>query len=155
LEERHIADSLRAVRALGRASRAHDLGSGAGLPGVPLAIALPGTAFTLIEPARKRAAFLELVIDELGLSNARVVVARAEDVGVVADVCVARALAPLERAWSLARPLLEPGGCLVYFAGESFGTVPDLPDAGGLTFERSNPSSVLESVGPLVIITRT
>lgn len=125
LYRRHVLDSLGAAAAFEPGDRAAlDLGSGAGLPGVVLAVALPGVRFVLLEPRARRAGFLELAVDRLGLENAEVRVARAEDLvgeapGV--DVVTARAFAPLPRSWAAAHPLLRPGGRLVYFVGERTG----------------------------------
>lgn len=152
LEERHIADSLRAVPPLADAAHVYDLGSGAGIPGIPLAIAMPRATFILVEPARRRAAFLELAVERLGLRNAVVAMKRVADLREASGACVARALAPLERTWTLAERLLRPGGRLVYFAGRGFATIPALPEAASVRIE---PNSLLESGGPLVIITRT
>ena len=121
IAERHVDDSLRAVGCL-RPTDIHliDLGAGAGLPGIPIAIAEPGRHVVLLEPTRKRAAFLELAVERLGLRNAEVLMARAEDVDLDADACLARALAPPARSWELASPLLRPHGRLLYFAGRSW-----------------------------------
>jgi len=119
LWERHIEDCLRATAAFRRQDRvAYDLGSGAGLPGIVLACALPDRRFRLAEPRRRAAAFLELAVERLTLANVELLIARAEDLEDSADVATARAFAPLDRAWSAAHRLLRPGGRLVYFAGE-------------------------------------
>lgn len=96
-----------------------DLGSGAGLPGVVLAMLLPGTEVTLLEPALRRAAFLEECVAELKLGNVRVVRARAEQMAgkIAADVVTARAVAPLDRLAALALGLLKPGGILLAVKG--------------------------------------
>lgn len=156
LRERHILDSLRATRALSERDReAVDLGTGAGLPGVVLAIARPAVRFTLLEPRRRRAAFVELVLERLGVRNARVLTRRAEEFGALvaegreraADVAFARALGPLERCLSLARQVLGPGGRLVWFAGGRSATS---PPPGAVLIE----TPALESAGPLVIMGR-
>jgi 16S rRNA (guanine527-N7)-methyltransferase len=118
LHERHILDSLRAA-ALFRPNdtRALDLGSGAGLPGLVLAIAVPRCRFVLAEPRRKRAGFLELAVERLALANVEVAVARAEEMTGEWDVATARAFAPLARAWKIGHRLLRLGGRLIYFAG--------------------------------------
>jgi len=118
IHERHILDSLRAA-ALFRPNDtgALDFGSGAGLPGIVLAIAVPRCWFVLVEPRRKRAGFLELVVERLALPNVEVVVARAEEMTGEWDVATARAFAPPARAWKLGHRLLRPGGRLIYFAG--------------------------------------
>jgi 16S rRNA (guanine527-N7)-methyltransferase len=150
--QRHVVDSLRAAAAVGPEDRTgYDLGSGAGLPGIVVAIAAPELVVRLVEPRRKAIAFLELAVAELGLRNAQVVPGRAEELTAPVDLCFARALAPIDGAWQVAAPLLETGGRLVYFAGRR-ARVPDrLPLAASVRIARDMS---LESSGPLVIITR-
>lgn len=118
----HLADSLVALELEPvRAARSlADLGSGAGLPGLPLAIALPGVQVTLVESAARKCAFLERAIERCGVANARVVHARAETwpEGLDSvDVVTARALAPLAIVVEYAAPLLVLGGTLVAWRG--------------------------------------
>jgi 16S rRNA (guanine527-N7)-methyltransferase len=96
-----------------------DLGSGAGLPGIVLALVLPDSEVVLLEPALRRATFLEECVAELGLANARVVRARAEQMAgeLAADVVTARAVAPLDRLAALAVGLLKPGGIVLAVKG--------------------------------------
>jgi 16S rRNA (guanine527-N7)-methyltransferase len=96
-----------------------DLGSGAGLPGIVLALLLPDSEITLLEPMARRAAFLTECVSELGLGNARVCRARAEELAgtLAVDVVVARAVAPLGRLAALALRLLRPGGILLAIKG--------------------------------------
>ena len=150
--ERHVSDCLRAASLVTPEDRvAYDLGSGAGLPGIVVAIAAPDLAVRLVETRRKAIAFLELAIAELGLPNAVVVPRRAEDLADPADLCFARAVASIARSWELAAPVLHPRGRLVYFAGRR-GRVPTaLPLA---TSVRTVENLRLETSGPLVIITR-
>ena len=152
LRERHILDSLRAVSALSPGdSRAIDLGSGAGLPGVVVAIARPSLHVVLVEPRRARVAFLELVVEDLRLPNATVLAARIEDVDEQVDVCFSRAFAALPEAWRAAAPRLREGGRLVYFAGAG-AAPPETPfDASAVEVLES---PLLESSGPLFIMTR-
>jgi 16S rRNA (guanine527-N7)-methyltransferase len=98
-----------------------DVGSGAGLPGVVLAIVRPDLKVALVEPLLRRSTFLGEVIAELGLPNARVVRSRAEDLHgeLVVDVVTARAVAPLDRLARWTLPLLRPGGTLVALKGGS------------------------------------
>lgn len=118
----HLADSLvglefEPIRAAGKLA---DLGSGAGLPGVPLAIALPETSVALVESASRRSAFLERAVAVSHATNALVVHARAETwpEGLAAfDVVIARALAPLAVVVEYAAPLLVVGGALVAWRG--------------------------------------
>ena len=152
LRWRHTLDSLRAVRTIRpRDTDAYDLGSGGGLPGVVIATALPRLEVTLVEARRRRAAFLELVIERLELQNASVLASRIQDLTRPVDVCFARALAPAAESWALAGRLLRPGGRLVYFAGDGVDRATAVPE--GVQIEvRETP--VLESAGALVIMTR-
>ncbi len=152
LRERHILDSLRAVRVVRPGDgRALDLGSGAGLPGLVVAIARPGLDVVLVEPRRARVAFLELAVEHLRLSNVSVLPARIEDVDELVDLCFARAFAPWPDAWRVAAPRLRQGGCLVYFAGA--GAEPPEPPSDASAVEVLE-SPLLESSGPLFIMTR-
>ncbi len=118
----HLADSLIALE-LGQvraASALADLGSGAGVPGLPLAIALPHADVVLVESAARKCAFLERAVASCGVANVRVVHARAEAwlAGLAAfDVVTARALAPLEVVVEYSAPLLVLGGTLVAWRG--------------------------------------
>jgi 16S rRNA (guanine527-N7)-methyltransferase len=149
---RHVADSLRAVPHVPSPARAYDLGSGAGLPGIPVAIALPDSTFELVEPNQRKGGFLELAVRELGLDNVKVRVCRAQDLDEPAEACLSRAFASLERAWELSRPLLRPGGRLIYFAGTGAESPPSLPGARAVD---EFPADVLETAGALIIITAT
>lgn len=118
----HVIDSLSALpwlRPRG-ADRILDLGSGGGFPGVPIAAALPGATVTLLEPIRKKAAFLRTAVDATGLTERVAVIAgRAEEVASEPtkrgtwSVVTARAVASAADLVELAFPLLEPGGVLV------------------------------------------
>jgi len=119
----HLADSLVALEldAVRSAGTLADLGSGAGVPGLPLAIALPGVSVALVESAARKCAFLERAIARCGVANARAIHARAESwpEGIEAfDVVTARALAPLEVVVEYAAPLLVLGGTLVAWRGQ-------------------------------------
>jgi 16S rRNA (guanine527-N7)-methyltransferase len=151
LEVRHVEDSLRAATAVDPADRsAADLGSGAGLPGIPVAIACPWLVVHLFEARRARAAFLELAVEQLGLSNARVVDRRVEAASERVDVCFARAFGSPRVSWVAAERLLLPAGRLVYFAGDGF-LESQLPT--GISSDVA--LSALARSGPLVIMTRT
>ena len=99
-----------------------DVGSGAGLPGIPLALAAPACSVTLLEPLSRRVTFLDEVVADLGLApRVTVLRGRAEEAARTNpgyDVAVSRALAPLDRlaAWCL--PLLRPGGRVLALKGE-------------------------------------
>ena len=120
--ERHVLDSVAATTAFTREDRdAVDLGSGAGLPGIALAIELPGVRFVLAESRARRVGFLEYAVAELELENVSVHHGRAEALPHGAfDVATARAFAPPLRSWAAAEPLLRPAGRLVYFSGGPF-----------------------------------
>jgi 16S rRNA (guanine527-N7)-methyltransferase len=96
-----------------------DLGSGAGLPGLVLAMLLPGTAVTLLEPMERRCRFLTEAVTELGLANVSVLRRRAEDVTVRTDVVTVRAVAPLPRLAQLAIGLVRPGGMVLAIKGRT------------------------------------
>lgn len=98
-----------------------DLGSGAGLPGLVLALARPDLHVTLIEPMARRVAFLEEAVQSLGLDRVEVVRVRADGwrTGRRFDVVTARALAPLPRLLGWGMPLVEPGGSLLAMKGSS------------------------------------
>ena len=96
-----------------------DLGSGAGLPGLVLAMVLPGTAVTLLEPMERRCRFLSGCVAELGLANASVLRGRAEDATLRADVATARAVAPLDRLAELAVRVVRPGGLVLAIKGQT------------------------------------
>jgi 16S rRNA (guanine527-N7)-methyltransferase len=99
-----------------------DIGSGAGLPGVVLAMLRPRLHVVLLEPLLRRSVFLEECVSALDLPNATVVRARAEEKaasGIRADVATARAVAPLDRLVGWAAGLLRPGGQLLAIKGQS------------------------------------
>jgi 16S rRNA (guanine527-N7)-methyltransferase len=97
-----------------------DLGSGAGLPGIVLALARPDLTVVLVEPLLRRASFLSEVVAELGIPAVLVRRARAEELAgrLEVDVVTARAVAPLDRLGGWALPLLHPGGRLLALKGE-------------------------------------
>jgi 16S rRNA (guanine527-N7)-methyltransferase len=96
-----------------------DIGSGAGLPGIVLAMLLPEVQITLLEPMERRCRFLTECVAELGLPNASVLRGRAEDVTMAADAATARAVAPLGRLAELATGLVRPGGTVLAIKGRT------------------------------------
>ena len=96
-----------------------DIGSGAGLPGIVLAMMRPELAVTLLEPMERRCRFLSGCVAELGLANARVLRGRAEDATLRADVATARAVAPLDRLAELAVRVVRPGGLVLAIKGQT------------------------------------
>lgn len=117
----HLLDALATLPHLPqqRALRLIDVGSGGGLPGVPLAIARPDWSVTLLDGNRKKAAFLRQVAGELKLPNVAVVAARVEDYApeVPFDAAISRAFAPLPRFVAAAHHLIGAGGRLVALKG--------------------------------------
>jgi 16S rRNA (guanine527-N7)-methyltransferase len=125
----HVADSLSGleVEGLARAKRIADVGAGAGFPGLVLAIALPASRVDLIESAGRKAAVIDRLIQAAKVSNARSVVARAEDWARLPvqlgggreayDAVTARAVAPLAVLVEYAAPLLRDDGVLVAWKG--------------------------------------
>ena len=117
--EELIADSLVLLEHLGEADRVVDVGSGGGLPGLPLKIARPALTVTLVEADQAKAAFLVRACAALGLHDVEVLARRAEDVGrdplyrESFDVAVARALAPMPVLAELCLPLVRVGGRLL------------------------------------------
>jgi 16S rRNA (guanine527-N7)-methyltransferase len=119
----HIADSLSALalEEVRQARAVADLGSGAGFPGLVLAVALPRASVALVESAARKCEFLERAVAAAAITNARVVCARAEAWVAgegTSDLVLARALAPLAVLCEYAAPLLELGGTLVAWKGE-------------------------------------
>ena len=114
-----VAGALCALPFLPGAGRLVDLGSGAGVPGIPIAILRPGLRVLLADAARRKTAFLELAVRELALANADVAQARAEDLGRAPahreayDAVTAQALAPLRVLAEYALPLVRLGGVAV------------------------------------------
>jgi len=119
---RHLLNCAVLADYLPPGSMVCDLGSGAGLPGLVLALLRPDCAIVLLEPLLRRAAFLTEVVADLELPGVTVVRARAEDYARQDprhDVVVARAVAPLDRLTGWAMPLLRPGGVLLAQKGAS------------------------------------
>jgi 16S rRNA (guanine527-N7)-methyltransferase len=118
----HLADSLAGLEIdrVREASRIADIGSGAGFPGIPLAVALPAVAVSLVESSRRRCEFIERACSAAGVLNAAVLTTRAEAWSPgdgLQDVVTARAVAPLAVLCEYAAPLLRLGGTLVVWRG--------------------------------------
>jgi 16S rRNA (guanine527-N7)-methyltransferase len=119
--DRHVLNSAVLAEVIPEGATVCDIGTGAGLPGLVLAIARPDIEMTLVEPLLRRTTFLDEVVDELGLSHVSVVRGRAEDVHGerTFDVVTSRAVAPLERLLGWSMPLVSPTGALVAMKGQS------------------------------------
>jgi 16S rRNA (guanine527-N7)-methyltransferase len=96
-----------------------DIGSGAGLPGLVLAMMRPELSVTLLEPMERRCRFLSECVTELGLANASVLRGRAEETVLQADVATARAVAPLDRLTTMAVRVVRPGGMVLAIKGRT------------------------------------
>lgn len=121
LWERHLLNCAVIESLLPHQCRVVDIGTGAGLPGVVLAIARPDLQVTLIEPLERRTRWLEVAIEELRLTQVSVRRGRAQDFAgrLQASVVTARAVAPLDRLVQWAWPLLPTGGRLLAVKGRS------------------------------------
>ncbi len=147
LWERHVLNSAAIAEVVPPGARVVDVGSGAGLPGIPLALARPDITLTLVEPMARRIEFLEEAVRDLARDQARdgfpawrVIRGRAEERAVVSavgpvDVVTARAVAPLPRLVGWCRGLLRPGTQLIALVGaraveELPAMLPELTAAG-------------------------
>ncbi|MBT4584564.1 MAG: 16S rRNA (guanine(527)-N(7))-methyltransferase RsmG [Phycisphaerae bacterium] len=124
---RHILDSLSLLPVLAKEEAKHviDVGSGGGLPGIPLAITMPETTFVLVDATGKKADFLKHIVEVLELDNVTVAHARAEDIGTknggfrdAADAVIARAVGPLQVLLELTIPLAKVDGIVIAIKGE-------------------------------------
>jgi len=153
LWQRHLLNCAVVADLIPADAQVDDVGSGAGLPGIVLAVVRPDLRVTLVEPLLRRTTFLEEVVAELGLSNVRVVRARAEERAAAvsagesapADVVTARAVAPLSRLVGWCLPLLREGGQLLALKGSSART--ELADAGSSVARAGGALAELLTVG--------
>ncbi|CAJ1511262.1 16S rRNA (guanine(527)-N(7))-methyltransferase RsmG [[Mycobacterium] burgundiense] len=123
LWDRHLLNSAAIGELVDDGYRVVDIGSGAGLPGIPLAIARPDLTVVLVEPLLRRASFLGEAVAELRLENVTVVRGRAEERSVIgdhgeADVVTSRAVAALDKVTRWSMPLLRTGGMMLALKGE-------------------------------------
>lgn len=118
---RHVLNCVAIAPAFPRNATVVDVGSGAGLPGMVLALARPDLRITLVEPLLRRSGFLQVAVSELALTNVEVVRSRAEDLASTRqfDQATARAVAPLDRLVRWCLPLVRRGGYLVAMKGAS------------------------------------
>jgi 16S rRNA (guanine527-N7)-methyltransferase len=168
LWERHVLNSAAVAEAVPEGARVVDVGSGAGLPGIPLGLARPDVALTLVEPMARRVEFLDSVVAELAEPAGlpwRVVRGRAEDRSVVGavgpvDVVTARAVAPLPRLVGWCRALLRPGTQLVALVGaRALAELPSLlPELAAAGMRDVHPRAVGAALGEaattVVVMTR-
>ncbi len=148
---RHVLESLALIPRLPDVGSLVDVGTGGGLPGIPLVIMLPDLKVTLVEATGKKCEFLQNVIRKLKLSSVTVLNGRAEDVGRAEehrgchDVIVARAVGSLSELMELSLPLLRCGGMLLAIKGRS--AEEELERARGALVELAGE---IISVSPLI-----
>ncbi len=155
----HLLDALAALPLLdaAAASTAVDLGSGGGVPGIPLALARPEVRWVLVDSVRKKAEVLASMVDELGLANVTVVAERAELLGRADDhrerhdLVAARACAPLPVLAELALPLLAVGGTLVAWKGPLAAGDEELERGAAALHELGGGAPELQAAGPAAL----
>ncbi|MEP7161106.1 MAG: 16S rRNA (guanine(527)-N(7))-methyltransferase RsmG [Dermatophilaceae bacterium] len=118
---RHVLNCAVVAELVPTGERVIDIGSGAGLPGIPLALARLDLEVVLVEPLQRRVAWLSHAVDELGLANVKVHRGRAEDLpaSMRSSVVTARAVARLGRLATWCAPVVSPGGRLLALKGDS------------------------------------
>jgi len=150
--EKHALDSLALVPFLFTKATVVDVGSGGGVPGVPLAIARPDVAVTLIDSTQKKAAFLSQVARALRLRNVAVLAERAEKIGTRFDIVTARAVSRLITLVPIVAPLAKPGGTLLLVKGqkaaEELEEAAAVLAAAGLTHQKT----VTTATGRIVVL---
>jgi 16S rRNA (guanine527-N7)-methyltransferase len=115
---RHVLNSAVVAELVPAGVTVADVGSGAGLPGIPMAIAQPEAYFTLIEPMERRSDWLKEQVEKLELKNVSVLRARAEEVGEAFDIVTARAVKALPQLLQMCVPMTKHGGEIIALKGE-------------------------------------
>jgi 16S rRNA (guanine527-N7)-methyltransferase len=151
LWERHLLNCAVLADLVPHDASVCDVGSGAGLPGLVLAIRRPDLHVTLLEPLLRRSVFLEEAVVELGLENVEVHRARAEETQKTFEVVTARAVAPMDRLARWALPLVETGGLLLAMKGSSVAT--ELEAAGPALVSSGAAEWSVETLGDDVVDT--
>lgn len=118
---RHVLNSAVVAELVSPGQTVGDVGSGAGLPGIPMAISQPEAEFVLIEPMERRSEWLKQTVEELGLKNVRVLRNRAEEVGEVFDVVTARAVKAMPQLLRMCVPMTKNGGEIIALKGAKAG----------------------------------
>jgi 16S rRNA (guanine527-N7)-methyltransferase len=116
--DRHILNCAALTELIDDGQSIIDIGSGAGLPGIVLAILKPNSKVTLIEPMQRRTDFLTQAKTDLGLTNVEIIRGRAEGQKVTAQIVTSRAVAPLDKLLAWSWPLVENGGKVLAIKGE-------------------------------------
>ncbi|HSM43503.1 MAG TPA: RsmG family class I SAM-dependent methyltransferase [Acidimicrobiia bacterium] len=148
LERRHLADSILFASQLDSVDEVWDLGSGVGLPGIPLAISMPSTGFVLVDRSGRRVDLTRRAVRVLGLENCQVVAGEIENLGGPLPALVSRASLPPPQLGEVASRVLAPGGVAV--VGGSWREAPRHP--GWTTIEI--PPDVLDQPIWLLIMRR-
>lgn len=145
---RHILDSLAIAQFLPRTGRIADIGSGAGFPGLPLAVILPEVDFTLVDAREKRVDFLNEAVKSLGLKNVHCVAGRAEEMSCLSDwresfdAVVSRAVARMGMLCELCIPFLKVGG--VFVAMKASDCAEEIAEASGALVKLGTSSASIE-----------
>lgn len=140
----HLIDAIAMARLVPSKMGVCDIGSGGGLPGIPFGILRPDCALTLVEPRAKRVAFLRTAVRELGLSQARVIRERAEEIEERFDVAGARATFAVEEWLGLGSGLVKVGGLVLVFSSAPIAAPGDWEQVASLGYEtRSGHSRCL------------
>jgi 16S rRNA (guanine527-N7)-methyltransferase len=149
-EVQHVGDALTALPFLPKEPhQLADVGTGGGVPGIPLAIARPDAAVVLIEATKKKAAFLKQAVEAIGLKNVIVLDVRAEDAGRgkyrdQCDVAIARAVATIDWLAEWCLPFVKKGGCMLAMKGPR--VVEELPIAAWAIHALSGAQPVIHPI---------
>ena len=139
--DRHILNCAALTELIEDGQSIIDIGSGAGLPGIVLAILKPNSKVTLIEPMQRRTDFLTQVKTDLGLTNVEILRGRAEGQKVTAQIVTSRAVAPLDKLLAWSWPLVEKGGKVLAIKGEK--AQEELENAQkGISFLKDSPATI-------------
>jgi 16S rRNA (guanine527-N7)-methyltransferase len=151
---RHVANSAVVEALIPLGASLADVGSGAGLPGIPIALVRPDIDVVLIEPLLRRSTFLSEVVAQLGLEDRVTVLrGRAEEVKVVVDVVTARAVAPLDKLAGWTLPLVDVGGTVLALKGENAHT--ELEEASAELERLGGGSAEIVMVGADIVTPAT
>jgi 16S rRNA (guanine527-N7)-methyltransferase len=139
--ERHILNCAALTELIEDGQSIIDIGSGAGLPGIVLAILKPNSKVTLVEPMQRRTDFLTQAKADLGLANVEIIRGRAEGQNVTAQIVTSRAVAPLDKLLTWSWPLVEKGGKVLAIKGEK--AQEELENAQKVTsFLKDSPATI-------------
>jgi 16S rRNA (guanine527-N7)-methyltransferase len=139
--DRHILNCAALTELIEDGQSIIDIGSGAGLPGIVLAILKPNSKVTLIEPMQRRTDFLTQVKNDLGLTNVEILRGRAEGQKVTAQIVTSRAVAPLDKLLDWSWPLVQKGGKVLAIKGEK--AQEELENAQkGISFLKDSPATI-------------